>query len=125
MKWLFLFAGISGMSSVMLGAFGAHALKERLAANMLNAYQTAVEYQMYHSLALMISCLLVLQWPESVYLKWSSYGFCLGILLFSGSLYLLSLTGFRLFGPLTPLGGLVLIGAWLLLTLGIWENYQV
>jgi uncharacterized membrane protein YgdD (TMEM256/DUF423 family) len=122
MKWLFLSAGLSGMLSVMLGAYGAHGLKSRLSEDLMNTFQTGVEYQMYHSLALLIAGMLAYQWPETQLIRWSGYLFLVGMIMFSGSLYLLSLTGLRIFGPITPLGGLVLIAAWLLLTMGIWEN---
>jgi uncharacterized membrane protein YgdD (TMEM256/DUF423 family) len=122
MKWLFLSAGLSGMLSVVLGAYGAHGLKSRLSADLMNTFQTGVEYQMYHSLALLIAAMLAYQWPETQLIRWSGYLFLVGMIMFSGSLYLLSLTGLRVFGPITPLGGLVLIAAWLLLTIGIWEN---
>ena len=110
------------MLSVMLGAYGAHGLKSRLSEDLMNTFQTGVEYQMYHSLALLIAGMLAYQWPETQLLRWSGYLFLVGMIMFSGSLYLLSLTGLRIFGPITPLGGLVLIAAWLLLTMGIWEN---
>lgn len=125
MRWLFVFAGFSGMCSVMLGAFGAHILRGKLSEDMLRTYQTAVDYQIYHSLALMMACYLAYQWPESGFVRWSTYLFSAGIVIFSGSLYMLSLTGLKFFGPVTPVGGLVLIFAWLLLTIGIWENTQV
>lgn len=112
------------MLGVILGAYGAHGLKSKLPAELLNAFQTGVEYQMYHSLALLIACMLSYQWPESQFIRWSAYLFLVGIFMFSGSLYLLSLTGFKIFGPVTPLGGLVLISAWLLLTVGIWNSLQ-
>ncbi len=124
MRWLFLFAGFSGMTAVLLGAFGAHGLRGRLPEQMLQTYHTAVEYQMYHSLALLITCYLALHWPESVSLRWSAYLFGAGIVLFSGSLYLLSVMGMRIMGPVTPVGGLMFVLAWLLLTVGIWQNTQ-
>jgi uncharacterized membrane protein YgdD (TMEM256/DUF423 family) len=124
MKWLFLTAGLSGMVSVVLGAYAAHGLKSRLSADLMSAFQTGVEYQMYHSLALLIACMLAYQWPEAQLIRWSACLFLVGMIMFSGSLYLLSLTGLRIFGPITPLGGLVLISAWLLLTMGIWKNVQ-
>lgn len=122
MRWLFLFAGLSGLCSVVLGAFGAHALRDKLPERLMQAFHTAVEYQMYHSLALMMACYLAYQWPESSYMKWSAYLFCAGIIFFSGSLYLLSVTGLKLMGPITPVGGVMFIMAWLLLSFGIWEN---
>jgi uncharacterized membrane protein YgdD (TMEM256/DUF423 family) len=124
MRWLFLFAGCSGLTGVLLGAFGAHGLRGSLPEQLMRTFQTGVEYQMYHSLALMITCYLALQWPSSVPLKWSAYFFAAGIVLFSGSLYLLSVFGLRMMGPITPIGGLMFMLAWLLLTIGIWNNTQ-
>jgi uncharacterized membrane protein YgdD (TMEM256/DUF423 family) len=124
MKWLFLAAGLSGMISVVLGAYGAHGLRGKISAELLSTFQTGVDYQIYHSLALLITCMLAYQWPETQLLRWSGGLFLVGIVLFSGSLYLLSLTGLKIFGPITPLGGLFLISGWLLLTLGIWENLK-
>lgn len=115
-----LLAGsLSGLLAVIFGAFGAHALKARLSVDMLSAYQTGVSYQMYHSLALLLTGLLLLQFGHSVWLNWAGRFFLLGILLFSGSLYLLSLTEMRWPGPITPLGGLCFIIGWGLLATAV------
>jgi uncharacterized membrane protein YgdD (TMEM256/DUF423 family) len=122
MRWLFLFAGVSGMCSVALGAFGAHSLRDRLPEQMMRTFQTAVDYQMYHSLALLITCYLALQWSACAALRWSAHLFAAGIICFSGSLYLLSTLNLMIMGPITPIGGLMFIMAWLFLTVGIWES---
>ncbi len=114
MHKLFIFIGsISGMLSVMIGAFGAHALKNTLEATQrLETFETAVKYQFYHSLALILLGLLMLQVQHKAF-TYSGYGFIAGILLFSGSLYALSLTGYTKLGAITPLGGLAFIIGWL------------
>jgi uncharacterized membrane protein YgdD (TMEM256/DUF423 family) len=99
---------------VMLGAFGAHALKPRLSAEMLGVYQTAVHYHMFHALGLLAVGFLATQVPVSGYLKWSGWLMCTGIVLFSGSLYVLSVTQWRWLGAVTPLGGTAFILAWAL-----------
>lgn len=112
---LFLsFASLSGMLSVILGAFSAHALKDQLSANLLDTFQTGVQYQMTHSLAIVFIVLLYRQLPNSL-LIYSAIFMVTGILLFSGSLYMLALTEVKWFGPVTPLGGLCFIIGWGLL----------
>ena len=123
MHKLFLLAGsISGMLSVMIGAFGAHALKATLEAhNRLETFETAVKYQFYHSLALLALGVLMLHFQHKAFTI-SGYGFIAGILIFSGSLYVLSLTGITKFGAITPLGGLALILGWASLAWGIYKS---
>jgi uncharacterized membrane protein YgdD (TMEM256/DUF423 family) len=107
-------AAFSAMMSVMLGAFAAHGLKSKLSENLLNTFQTGVQYQMYHSLALILLVILYRQIPQSLLLF--SAGFMLaGIILFSGSLYMLALTQMKWFGPITPIGGVCFIVGWALL----------
>ena len=107
-------AAFSVMMSVMLGAFAAHGLKSKLSENLLNTFQTGVQYQMYHSLALILLVILYRQIPQSLLLY--SAGFMLaGIILFSGSLYMLALTQIKWFGPITPIGGVCFIVGWALL----------
>jgi uncharacterized membrane protein YgdD (TMEM256/DUF423 family) len=109
-------AALFGAAGVALGAFGAHALKSRLAPDLLAAWQTAVEYHLFHSVALLALGLFASATGRSVRLPAFLLGG--GIVLFSGSLYLLAGAGLRWAGPLTPLGGLLLIAGWLsLLTL--------
>ena len=108
--WGALFGGLS----VFLGAFGAHSLKAMLEPAQLATFQTAVQYQFIHSLALLLTGILSLNADESLKqkLKFPANCFIAGILMFSGSLYALALGGPRFFGPLTPLGGLALMAGW-------------
>ena len=105
-----ILAGIA----VGLGAFGAHGLRGILSPEDLVIFETGVRYQMYHALALLGVAWAVTQW-ETTLLEWSGWLFVLGILVFSGSLYILVLTGQRWLGAVTPLGGLALILGWVLL----------
>lgn len=118
MHKLFLqFSAISGLIAVALGAFGAHALKAKLTdSGLLDTFQTAVSYQFYHTLALLAIAIIAMKFP-STWLHYSGYSMILGILLFSGSLYILCLTGMKWLGAITPLGGLAFILGWLFLLL--------
>lgn len=109
------------MLAVIFGAFGAHLLKKRLTADLLDIYHTAVQYHFFHSLALLGLGLLLLQLPESVLLRWSGWLLLAGMILFSGSLYMLALSGMRWLGAITPLGGGAFIIAWLLLAVAVWK----
>ncbi len=114
------FAAFNGLLAVVLGAFGAHALKARLTTEMLSTYETAVQYHFYHSLALLAVGILAYQLPNSRLLTGSGIAFSIGIVLFSGSLYLLATTTLRYIGAfpvgiITPLGGLCFIAGWALL----------
>jgi len=112
---LFLTAGgLAALAAVVLGAFGAHALKSRLSAEMLALWQTGVEYHVYHALGLLAVGLVATQLPESALLKWSGWLMLAGIALFSGSLYALALSGERWLGAITPIGGLGFLAAWAL-----------
>ena len=102
--------------AVSLGAFGAHALKARLSPEMLGTYQTAAQYHFYHALGLLAAAFVASLLPDSSLPKWAGGLMFGGIVLFSGSLYALSLTGIRWLGAITPLGGIAFIAAWLLLT---------
>lgn len=106
--------GLLALAAVALGAFGAHALKARLAAEMLAAWRTGVEYHVYHALGLLAVGLLAIRFPESALLKGSGWLMLAGIALFSGSLYALALSGERWLGALTPVGGIAFIAAWVL-----------
>lgn len=116
------FAALSGLMSVVLGAFASHALKARLDERMLHAFETGVSYQMSHSLALLFVGYLLHTWGRHWALDGAAIGFTAGIVLFSGSLYLLALTGMKWLGPVTPLGGLLFIAGWILLAIGLWQN---
>lgn len=98
---------------VILGAFGAHSLKLSLAAEQLAVYQIAVQYQIYHALGLLLVAGLLIPFPQSSGLRTGGWLLLAGIILFSGSLYLLALTSWRWLGPVTPVGGACFIGGWL------------
>ena len=116
----FLFLGGVGMLlAVALGAFGAHALKKTLAPDLMAVYQTAVNYHVYHALGLLAVGLLALHLPESALLRWAGILLAVGVLLFSGSLYALSLSGIRWLGAITPFGGIAFMIAWLLLAVAV------
>jgi uncharacterized membrane protein YgdD (TMEM256/DUF423 family) len=113
-------AAINGALAVMIGAFGAHALKARLTPELLSVYETGVQYHFWHTLALLAVGLLAFQLPDSRALMASGIAFIVGIILFSGSLYLLASTdirqlGFMPVGLITPFGGMSFIIGWLLL----------
>lgn len=119
MAKLFIVLGaLSGATGVMLGAFAAHALKGRLDAAQISAFQTGVQYQMIHALALVATGIL-LQRGANPLLQYAGFSFTAGIILFSGSLYLLTTTSMRWPGPVTPLGGLAFIAAWLLMLVAV------
>ncbi len=114
-KFALMAGSLSGLFAVVFGAFGAHALKARLSAESLAAFQTGVQYQMFHALALVLTGVLLLQFRDVASLDWAARLFLAGIVLFSGSIYLLTLTDMRWPGPVTPLGGLCFIAGWAML----------
>ena len=122
MAKLFITLGsLSGMLAVMLGAFGAHALKSRLDEYALGVFEPAAQYHFNHSLALLAVGVIALSQPQTVMLKSSGWLFVIGILIFSGSLYLLSVTGVRWLGAITPVGGLAFIAGWACLAATGWK----
>lgn len=114
-----LLAAFFGMTGVALGAFAAHGLRGSLSAEYLAVFQTGVHYQLIHALALFGVALLALHLPGKL-LKVAGGLFTLGILLFSGSLYLLTLSGIGKLGIITPLGGAAFLAGWLCLGLAAW-----
>ncbi len=120
-KLYLVLAALNGFIAVAVGAFGAHALKERLSADMLAVYHTGAQYQFYHGLALFAVAVLMLHGQQLTLLRWSGALFLVGIGFFSGSLYVLSLTGVRWLGAITPLGGLAFLAGWLVLALAAWR----
>jgi uncharacterized membrane protein YgdD (TMEM256/DUF423 family) len=104
---------VSAALAVIAGAFGAHALRDALAPQLMGAYQTAVEYHFLHSLGLVLLGLVIESRPDHAWLRRAAVLMLVGIVLFSGSLYLLALTGLRGFGLITPFGGAAFIFAWL------------
>lgn len=116
-------ASIVAFLAVAAGAFGAHALKKVLNPEMLTVYETAVRYQMYHALALGIAAISLRYKPG----KWgtaSGWFFISGIVLFSGSLYVLSLSGIKWTGAITPVGGMLFLAGWFCLTMHALEKKE-
>jgi uncharacterized membrane protein YgdD (TMEM256/DUF423 family) len=112
MSRTFLLAGaIAGFSGVVLGAFGAHALRARLSSEMLAVFETGVRYQMYHALALVATAVVMNQIDGWLVVS-AGWLFVAGIVLFSGSLYVLALTGITVWGAVTPIGGLAFLLGW-------------
>jgi uncharacterized membrane protein YgdD (TMEM256/DUF423 family) len=124
MDRLFITLGaLSGFLAVAAGAFGAHALRDRLTAAMLDVFQTGVTYQTYHALALVGVGILLARFSidGSVWLTAAGWLFVGGSVLFSGSLYALSLSGATWLGAITPLGGIAFLVGWLAVAIGIWR----
>jgi uncharacterized membrane protein YgdD (TMEM256/DUF423 family) len=107
-------AGAFGFLGVAAGAFGAHILRNRLSADLVEVFETAVRYQMYHALSLLAVGILAERFPGPLATA-SGWLFVAGILVFSGSLYVLTLTGIRWLGAVTPLGGTALLAGWVCL----------
>jgi len=130
-KWVLIIGAVFALTSVVLGAFAAHGLKSRLDEYALSVFQTAVQYQMTHGIALILCGLfafqlqqLQLQQSESSFfwLNISAISFVVGIVFFSGSLYGLVLTGQKWLGPITPLGGLLFIVGWIAFIIAVVKN---
>jgi uncharacterized membrane protein YgdD (TMEM256/DUF423 family) len=116
---IFLTAGaISGAMAVLLGAFGAHLLKQMILPDMLEVYKTGIQYQFYHTFAL-LGVGILMNFKPTKTLKWSGYLFIAGTAIFSGFLYLLAITGIKALGMIVPIGGLTLVAAWILLMVHI------
>ena len=111
---LFAFVGVS------LGAFGAHGLKGLLSTEMLQVFEVAVRYQMYHALAIIAVACVKINWPSG-FINLSGWFFTAGILLFSGSLYFISLSEARWLGAITPIGGVSFLLGWACLALAAWR----
>lgn len=114
---LIMAGGILGLLGVMAGAMGVHALRDVLDAKALNTFETGVRFQMYHALALLAVGSLAGRWKTG-FVKLSGVLFTAGVVLFSGSLYILAITGIGVFGAIAPLGGLSLMAAWTSLIVG-------
>jgi uncharacterized membrane protein YgdD (TMEM256/DUF423 family) len=105
---------VSALIAVAAGAFGAHALRARLAPDLLAVFETGARYQMYHALGLLGVAWIASRSPSPL-VAWAGWLFVLGTVLFSGSLYALALSGIRIFGAITPLGGLAFMAGWICL----------
>lgn len=112
---------ISAFLAVAAGAFGAHALKGRLTSEFVAIFEVGVRYQMYHAFGLFVAAWACTKWPGAS-VTVAGWLFITGTIIFSGSLYALSLTGMRWLGAVTPFGGLAFLGGWLALAWGIWRN---
>ncbi|MEP7182333.1 MAG: DUF423 domain-containing protein [Betaproteobacteria bacterium] len=114
-------AAVSLFVAVAAGAFGAHALKARFTADEMAVWQTAVQYHFWHALGLLAVGVLLAQRPESGALAAAAWLLVAGLLLFSGSLYALALTGVKGFGAVTPVGGVAFLGAWVAVAWAAWR----
>lgn len=117
MKFFLIAGALNALLSVVFGAFGAHMLEGRVADKYLDTWQTAVQYQMFHAIGLMVVAILMsssLLGPLGS-LNWAGYLMLAGIVIFSGSLYVLSLTGISVLGAITPIGGVAFIAGWIML----------
>jgi uncharacterized membrane protein YgdD (TMEM256/DUF423 family) len=110
-------AGVAGFLGVGLGAFGAHGLRARLSPEMLAVFETAVRYQMYHVFAMLAAAWALAHWQRRIFAV-GGWLFAAGIVIFSGSLYGLALSGARWLGAITPIGGLAFLAGWLCLAWG-------
>lgn len=121
-KTFLIIGAINALLCILLGAFGAHGLKQILSADMLAVYHTGVQYHFYHATGLMLVGLVLQQYANTRIIKLSGWLMLTGIIFFSMSLYFLSLTGMRVFAMITPFGGGAFIGAWTLLAYGLWRQ---
>ncbi len=119
-RFFFVAGSIMAFFGVALGAFAAHGLKPRLTPDMLAVFEVGVRYQMYHALALLAVAWAVSRWPDS-HAHIAGWAFLFGIIVFSGSLYLLSITGTRWLGAITPIGGVGFLVGWILLIWAVWR----
>jgi uncharacterized membrane protein YgdD (TMEM256/DUF423 family) len=113
---------LAGALAVLLGAFGAHGLKSRLSADLLAVYETGVLYHTVHALALVAVGIAAHFFADSSALRWSGWLFLIGIMLFSGSLYALALSGVRALGAITPFGGTAFVAGWVALAIAAWQS---
>lgn len=122
MKKLLILGALLMASAVILGAFGAHGLKARLSPDLLQVYHTGVEYHFYHALGVLLMGVIAGFYPTISGIQWSGWMLTIGIIIFSGSLYLLSITGVRWLGAITPIGGVAFIAGWLMLAYHLYKH---
>jgi uncharacterized membrane protein YgdD (TMEM256/DUF423 family) len=120
-RFFFIAGASSAFLGVVLGAFAAHTLKSRLIPDLFNIFEVGVRYHFYHALALFAVAWASTRWPGTA-ITAAGWLFLAGTIIFSGSLYLLSLTGARWLGAITPIGGLAFLLGWLLLAWGVWRS---
>lgn len=116
-----LLGSIGSFLAVGLGAFGAHGLKGTISPEMLATFQTGVQYHFYHSLGLFAVAFAAVHLGDCALIRWSGWLMALGIVLFSGSIYVLSITGARSLGIITPFGGTAFLVGWILLGAAVWS----
>ena len=119
-KTFWMLGCLFGMTAVAAGAFGAHALRARLPADLLAVFETGARYQMYHALALLAVAWAAERWPSGAAVA-AGWAFVAGIVVFSGSLYVLALSGVRWLGAVTPVGGVAFLAGWALLAWAAWR----
>jgi uncharacterized membrane protein YgdD (TMEM256/DUF423 family) len=115
MKLFLIIGAINAMLAVALGAFGAHGLEGKISEKYLEVWKTGVQYQMFHAMGLFVIAFLLSKFPQSSLLTASGWIMFAGIVLFSGSLYVLSTSGIKVLGAITPLGGVAFVVAWILI----------
>jgi len=120
-KLFFISGAVSGFLSVALGTFAAHELKKHLTEPLLKTFSVAVEYQFFHSLVLILIALTLMLKPKTSQFETAGWFILAGIILFSGSLYIIALTNLSIFGPVTPLGGVFFLIGWFYFILGAWK----
>ena len=121
-KTFLLLGAVNTFLCIALGAFGAHGLKNILSSEMLTIFHTGVQYHFYHALGLLFIGLLLVNFAKSRLIELSGWFMLLGIILFSVSLYLLSLTEIRALGMITPFGGVSFLIAWAILAIALWKE---
>jgi len=121
MKLFLILGAINGFIAVALGAFGAHGLEGKITENALGTWEKAVNYQMFHTMALFVTGLLMANF-QSANLTWAGWMFFIGIILFSGSLYIYSTTSITTFAMITPIGGVAFLVGWVLLGIALLRN---
>lgn len=124
MKLFIILGSLSAFLGVGLGAFGAHGLKTRVPPEMLTVWETAVLYHLVHALGLLLIGILCHLMPEVALVRNAGWALLAGTLLFSGSLYVLVLTGVKPLGMITPLGGIAFLAGWLLLAIAAWQSFS-
>jgi uncharacterized membrane protein YgdD (TMEM256/DUF423 family) len=122
MKFFVVLGSLNAFLAVALGAFGAHGLKSKVSAEMLTVWQTGVQYHMFHALGLILLGILIHLLPQIAQLRVSGWLFFSGIILFSGSLYVMVLSGVRALGMVTPIGGITFLLGWLLMAFFVSRN---
>ena len=124
MNLFVLLGALNGFLSVALGAFGAHVLEGRIDPGYIDTWQTAVRYEMFHAAGLLVIGLLMEKLRDHKWLKWSGWLMFAGIIIFSGSLYVLCGTGIKVFGAITPIGGVLFLAAWVLLMVAAKNGFR-